>query len=309
MFRKDNKLIKSWSKNGPEFYHEIQKSILLNGADMLRPGGMLLYSTCTFSKLEDEESIKYLLNNRPEMSLADIVPHSGVTYEGFSHGFETSEDDMAMQLHKAVRIWPHKMQGEGHFVALFQKSVDETADSTTSSNPDSTHANAAKEAMTRSNRIQRAMALSGNRKTSSKLPSELLDFLNSITLPIDLDEIQLRDERVFVVPREVGNTQGLRAMRTGLLLGELKKNRFEPSQALAMVLKAEQCDSIVDLHLEDDNVIKYLKGETIEVTQTRTPIVRPSGWQLVCVDGYPLGWGKLSNGTLKNKYLAGWRMQ
>lgn len=274
MFRKDNKLIKSWEKNGPEFYHEIQKGVLLAGADMLKPGGIIQYSTCTFSKLEDEESIKYLLKNRPDMELIDVKP-----YEGFGHGFEDTQEDKDLQLSKAVRIWPHKMQGEGHFVALIQKKGDREANSGIKpGTPD------------------------------VKLPKELLEFLAQLEYPVDTSDIQIRDERVFVVPKEAGNTNGLRVMRTGLLLGELKKNRFEPSQALAMVLKREQYDSSVNFTADDDNVIRYLKGETLLVDADLHGMTRESGWQLVCVDGYPLGWGKLSNGTLKNKYLAGWRM-
>lgn len=81
MFRKDNKLIKSWEKNGPEFYSKIQRDIVLSGADMLKPGGKMLYSTCTFSKLEDEETIRHLLRERPEMHLIPIP-----SYEGFCPG-------------------------------------------------------------------------------------------------------------------------------------------------------------------------------------------------------------------------------
>ena len=117
MFRKDNKLIKAWEKNGPEFYSQIQRNIILAGADMLKPGGKLLYSTCTFSKLEDEDSVIHLLTNRPDMHLIDIKP-----YEGFSHGFDTDE---GYHLEKAVRIFPHKMPGEGHFVALFEKDGED----------------------------------------------------------------------------------------------------------------------------------------------------------------------------------------
>ena len=74
MFRKDNKLIKAWEKNGPEFYSQIQRNIILAGADMFKPGGKLLYSTCTFSNLEDEDSVIHLLTNRPAMHLIDIKP-------------------------------------------------------------------------------------------------------------------------------------------------------------------------------------------------------------------------------------------
>lgn len=274
MFRKDSKLIKSWEKNGPEVYHAIQKDILIAGAKMLAPGGIIQYSTCTFSRLEDEESIKYLLQNCPDMELIDIKP-----YDGFGHGFEENDEDRKLYLSKTVRIWPHKMQGEGHFTALIRKSGNRE----------------------RYAPIKQSAA-------NTRLPKELTDFLCQITYPVDTDNIRIRDERVFLVPGNICDTKGLRVMREGLLLGELKKNRFEPSQALAMVLKKNEYVSSIDFAADDENVIRYLKGETIQMDSGMCGVSKPDGWQLVCVDGYPLGWGKLSNGTLKNKYLAGWRM-
>ena len=122
-----------------------------------------------------------------------------------------------------------------------------------------------------------------------------------------MDELQIFDTRAYIVPKELGSLKGLKYLRTGLLLGEIKKNRFEPSQALAMSLKMNEFDSVIDLNVDDARVIKYLKGETIDVDDIQT--ARDSGWQLVCVDGCPLGFGKLVNGTLKNKYLSGWRWQ
>ena len=271
MFRKDNKLIKSWETNGPEFYHEIQKELLLIGADMLKPGGMLLYSTCTFSKVEDEQSIRYLLNNRPEISVIEIKD-----YSGFNHGYEDTVEDTNMNFGKMVRIWPHKMRGEGHFVALLQKSGDSELINHLDS-PD----------------------------TKVKLPAELIQFIEDVSYPIDKNEIEIIDEHVYVIPKSAGNHKGLRMLRSGLLLGECKKNRFEPSQALAMVMKMNDYHSSINLDINDSNVIKYLKGETIGIEDIKT--TKPSGWQLICVDGFPLGWGKLTGTTLKNKYCAGWR--
>ena len=95
-------------------------------------------------------------------------------------------------------------------------------------------------------------------------------------------------------------------MRTGLLLGELKKKRFEPSQALAMYLKKDDYKETLDFSAGDERVSRYLKGETLDLDDMVSD--RSKGWYLVCVDGYPLGWGKLSRGTLKNKYLPGWRL-
>ena len=107
------------------------------------------------------------------------------------------------------------------------------------------------------------------------------------------------------MPDGLPGLRGVRFLRSGLLLGELKNNRFEPSQALAMCLKKQEYQKILDFPLEDDRVIKYLKGDTLDVEDMAA--LKEKGWYLVCVDGYPLGFGKLANQTLKNKYLPGWR--
>ena len=107
------------------------------------------------------------------------------------------------------------------------------------------------------------------------------------------------------MPEDLPDLTGVRFLRSGLLVGELKKGRFEPSQALAMNLKKEEYANVLDFPLSDERVIKYLKGETILTDDMTGP--KEKGWYLVCVDGYPLGFGKLSGGTLKNKYLPGWR--
>ena len=117
---------------------------------------------------------------------------------------------------------------------------------------------------------------------------------------------KMEGERVYFLP-EGGAMPRLRYLRTGLYLGEAKKNRFEPSQALAMALSPETFDSCINLSSEDIRTVKYLKGETIETGDI--PTARETGWQLVCVEGFALGWGKLNNGILKNKYYAGWRLR
>ena len=272
MFRKDNKLIKSWEKNGPEFYSKIQRDIVLSGADMLKPGGKMLYSTCTFSKLEDEETIRHLLREHPEMQLIPIP-----SYEGFCPGIIENEEDTAMQIEKCVRIFPHKMQGEGHFLALLEKDTDAS---------ENYHAK--------------------RKPSTEKLPEELLEFLSHVTFPVQKQDIFIRDSKVYQVSPEMPQEGGLRIMRNGLLLGEMKKNRFEPSQALAMALQMSEYDKIINLPASDERVVKYLKGETLDFENEND---YQDGWNLFCVDGYPLGWGKYSKGALKNKYLAGWRWQ
>lgn len=83
MFRKDPDLIKSWLERGPEYYAPIQRQILKSAAAMLKPGGMLLYSTCTFAKMEDEDTISWLLSEEPDLELVPLTP-----WDGASSGFD-----------------------------------------------------------------------------------------------------------------------------------------------------------------------------------------------------------------------------
>lgn len=261
MFRKDNKLVKSWVSQGPDFFAPIQKNILNSAAIMLKPGGYLLYSTCTFSKMEDEDNIQEFLDNHSEFSLERIYD-----YEGFTRAYGMEE---------AVRIFPHKMQGEGHFVALLHKEGELVTD-----------------------------VFCGNGK-APKIPAEIKEFLDEFNVPIDVSTIEIQGEKVYIMPKEVDNLKGLRVLRSGLLLGELKKNRFEPSQAFAMTIKPENYSTVLDFDGDSSTVIKYLKGETIEAMEGR--LRGDSKNVLITVCNHPLGWGKLSNGTVKNKYLPGWR--
>lgn len=113
MFRKDSSLINSWKENGPDYYAPIQREILMSAYELLMPGGLLLYSTCTFSKLEDEDNIKFMLERYPDLSLEKMDK-----YTGFSDGFDG--------LHNCIRVFPHKVKGEGHFLALLKKAGDKS---------------------------------------------------------------------------------------------------------------------------------------------------------------------------------------
>jgi len=272
MFRKDKKMVKAWEEHGPEFFANIQKSIILQAARMLKPGGMMLYSTCTFDGMENEGMIEHLIDTYPEFEILDMAP-----YEGFCPGKPELTKSGKEDFTKTVRIFPHRMQGEGHFLALLRKGEEST--------------------------VKELKALKGG---SKKLPEDLAEFLKDISWKIDASRLDIHGERVYYMPEDIPDVKGIRFLRTGLLLGELKKNRFEPSQALAMCLKKEEYKKIIDLPVEDDRIRRYLKGETLDVDDLVKN--KDKGWYLVCVDGYPLGFGKLSNGTLKNKYLPGWRL-
>lgn len=274
MFRKDKKMVKAWEEHGPEFFSKLQRSIITQAAAMLKPGGMILYSTCTFDPLENEKTVEYLLETCPEFKICEMEG-----YEGFCEGIPKYVEDHSEEYRKTVRIFPHKMQGEGHYLALVKKGDDNTE---------------------RKNE-KPAKSKSG----AKKLPEELEQFLKELAWDVDKSRLDIREERVYYMPENLPMLKGVRFLRSGLLLGEVKKNRFEPSQALAMCLKKEEYPRILDLPVSDDRVIKYLKGETLDVEDITSR--KEKGWYLVCVDGYPLGFGKLANQTLKNKYLPGWR--
>jgi NOL1/NOP2/fmu family ribosome biogenesis protein len=136
------------------------------------------------------------------------------------------------------------------------------------------------------------------------IPKEILDFFKDISWEMDWSRLEIYSEKVYYMPEGVPNVKGIRFLRTGLYLGDLKKNRFEPSQSLAMSLNKDDFSNVINLTAADERVNKYLKGETIDVDDMDTK----NGWVLICVDSYPLGWGKLNNGAVKNKYLPGWRL-
>ena len=272
MFRKDDDMVKSYEERGPEYYSEIQKEITDQAVRMLAPGGLLLYSTCTFSRCEDEEIICHILENHQEMELIRLP-----LFEGASGG---------TGLDGCIRLFPHKIKGEGHFISLLRK-------------------NGGGAERTAAGSRERSRTEPQGKKAPA-LPTELTDFLALMNREFDGSRIMIKNDSVYYLPENFVPAKELRYLRTGLLLGELKNKRFEPGQALAMTLHAEEFRQTISWKKEDDRVIRYLKGETISLTPEEGPV---KGWCLVCVDGYPLGFAKGTGMALKNKYYPGWRWQ
>ena len=281
MFRKEPSMVKDWLEKGPDYYAGIQRTVVTAAAKLLRPGGLLLYSTCTFSRHENEETIERLMQEEGFTLLPLPLPKDRADL-GFAPGLDTCAE--------AARLFPHRLNGEGHFVALLQKNE------CLPGCPDASGAGFPK-------RKEKADA----RGILKKLPEEWLDFAKDLHVAWDSRLFRLYDSRLYLLPEALAgkNIRSLRFLRTGLYLGEVKQKRFEPSQALAMALRKEDFALTADLKADDERVVRYLKGETLELEDLVPP--KAKGWCLVCVDGYPLGWGKLSNGTLKNKYYPGWR--
>lgn len=275
MFRKDPSMVKAWEQNGPSFYAELQEDILRQALPMLKPGGMLLYSTCTFSPLEDEGTVAKILAMNPDMELVEMEG-----YEGFSPGQPELIGSSEESLRRCVRIFPHKLDGEGHFLALLRKR--ETADEP----------------------VMSCEEIRSGLKGEEKVLWE--DFASHLLRELEPERLESKNGMVYYMPGALPKLRGLRFLRSGLFVGEMKKKRFEPSQSLAMALRREQYDNCLCLTVEDERVVRYLKGETLVLTEEEA--AAPDGWQLVCVDDYPLGWGKKNRRTLKNKYHSGWRL-
>ncbi len=288
MFRKDPAMVGAWKEKNEDFYPTLQRDIVKSAVDMLAPGGMILYSTCTFSPLEDERILEYILSLDENLVVEDIAP-----YDGYVHGKlewiedmdRLIEDERLKSITKSVRIFPHKMDGEGHFVALIRHMGDKG---------NKYHMGS----------CDSRFVLKGNDK---KLFEE---FSKNVDMELDYSRFENRNSKLYYMPKYKPDMRGISYLRSGVLVGEFKKNRFEPSQAFAMSLKKEQYKCVADFSIEDDRVVRYLRGESLGVSDIESKNLKKGDFCLICVDGYPLGWAKCSNSqngmVLKNKYFRGW---
>lgn len=282
MFRKQPGMTAAWENNGVELFVGLQRSILKEAITMLKPGGMLIYSTCTFSKEENEQSVEYLLSLDPSLHLVELP-----MFKGFDTGHPEWGLTGNKELTKCRRLWPHRVKGEGHFVALVEKSHQtDTADG--------------------SGEDPLVSSIGRYSFSKERLSREAEDFIRSLGFSFDLSRFDVQKGRVYYIPDGMPSVQGLRILRCGLFMGEIRKNRFEPSQSLAMFLKMKEYPNALSLPAGDERVVRYLKGETIELKDGEYGSCK-DGLCLICADGYSLGFGKLSKGTMKNKYLPGWR--
>ena len=301
MFRRDEDMVKDWKEKGPEYYVPIQHRILSQAAAMLKPGGYMMYSTCTFSVEEDEGNVSYILKEFPQMELCgldlDKVP-------GSCGGFGLSG---------CMRLFPHRLRGEGHFLALMRKKGRDEGPAQTDGETRTKHGgrseNADKGIFRSTNQeIPPSMDPGTARKRvrAVEKEKELDEFLRQSGVEWDYGRIVIHQDNAYYLPEGLEWNLPLRFLRTGLLLGELKKGRFEPSQALAMSMKSGQFPNTVSFPAGDSRVLRYLKGETISLEGDEGPV---RGWCLAAMEGFPLGWAKGTGMSLKNKYYPGWRWQ
>ncbi len=277
MFRRDSHMIRSWQTRGPSEYVPLQREILSAAVRMLKPGGYLVYSTCTFSEEEDEDVVSWILKRCPDLTL--VQPRR---FDGFSPGRGDAPLDCC------VRLYPHRIEGEGQFAALLRK--------TSSASPDSSSLAVCSEEEIQKSREEMPAAV---RSFLSRLPE---DFLSGYRYE------QIGELCLLVPPYRLPS---LRFLRTGVAVGTIHNGRFAPSQDLALLLGPGSFDSVLDLPASDPRVIRYLKGETIGISPSERSMLTGAGggWVLFCADAHSLGWAKVAKETLKNKLEPGWRMQ
>lgn len=263
MFHKNPDAIDEWSKEQVLVCRDRQLFILEHASQMLKSGGTLVYSTCTFNRDEDEGVIRTFLEKHPEFFIDPIEMK-----DGFSKG----------QIDGTIRLWPHKVKGEGHFVARMKKVEGPVG---TSVKP----------------------FVSNVKKETLK---DFYTFQNEfLRVKYEGNFMWFKDE-LYLVPDKMRDLKGLKVIRAGLHLGTNKKNRFEPSHALALALSIDEVKQSLSLTQPE----RFIKGESVSVPDGVVDMACENikGWIQLRAGSYPIGWGKASGMTIKNHYPKGLRI-
>ncbi|MDB5084132.1 MAG: putative ribosomal small subunit methyltransferase [Bacilli bacterium] len=280
MFRKEPGAISEWSQSQVEHCRQRQQKILTEAANMLRPGGTFVYSTCTFSPEENEQVISAFLGLHPEFQL---LPGG---HPALSAGRADWAARKEPSLNQTVRIWPHLQKGEGHYLALLTKTESTTRE--------------VRIQQKREKRAQKPTALPHVKQwMDDQLQIESGGFLSDEWQKRNQRSLMQRGDHIYLAFHNLpADVRKLHLMRPGFWLGELKRNRFEPSHSLAAALDAG--DARQTFEADDQMITRYLHGETLQ-------FVGPPGWVLILYQGLSIGWAKNTAGVLKNHFPKGLR--
>ena len=281
MFRKDDTAITEWSSDNVKMCAERQRDILDAVVTTLNPGGILAYSTCTFAPEEDEIQIANLLEQYPEFELID-VPVFAHFVKGHAEWLDKEySPEIRESIKKCARLWPHKIEGEGHFVCVLKKIGE----------PDTAFEKSGKKKEKSNNQTDRK---------SFEIINEFFSN-NAKDFTLKREDTVILSEYAYLLPAGFDkDLKKLKVIRSGPQLVMIKKDRFEPSHSLAMALRKDEAVRCIEL--DEDEALKYRHGEEIRKDCD-------NGWTLVCVNGVSLGWGKAVNGVIKNHYPKGLRIK
>jgi len=304
MFRKNEAACQEWSLENVTLCAERQDEILDCAAGMLRPGGRLVYSTCTFAPEEDEGSVDRFLRRHGDFEILPLQELKQCLGLAGCDGRPDFLPNPLPGLKNTLRLWPQRIKGEGHFAAAFQKagSLPEALarqggaihleDSGVRFSKNGMNSTAGKGKNSEYEVLEEFCAL--------QLPGVEWKHLGAAVGLQGSPSLVKSGEHFYLMPEGMPSLKGLKVLRPGLHLGESKKNRFEPSHALALALAPEAVAHRWELGGEGVEIKAYLSGQTF-------PAQGEPGWYLICVDGFGIGWGKLAGGIMKNHYPKGLR--
>lgn len=274
MFRKDHNAIKYWHRDYPAECAARQRKILADAIQTLKPGGELIYSTCTFSPEEDEQIVSWLLTTYPDLELVEIPK-----FEGMDAGRPDFADGNP-ELAKTVRLMPHHFKGEGQFVAKL-------------------HLNGkpGKVKTKKKNKKQNQSQLTADRFA---LWQQTINHITNEWADVKRSNFKVFNNHLYYFDRDWPDIFAMKYMRPGLYLGEFKKKRFEPSYNLALTLNPDEGTAKVELSL--DQWEKYMHGETVTLSN---PV--SNGWTLLTCEGVGFAFGKVVGTTVKNFIPKGLR--
>lgn len=241
MFRKEEAASTAWSRETVEMCAARQKEILSSAANMLRPGGIICYSTCTFAPEEDEGVIAWFLSRHPEFTPLELS----------APWFSPARPDWAApelpEIAKGFRLWPHRISGEGHFVMLLGKSG--SAPASTLPTP-----------------------------AAIEPPPELRSFLDELEIQLPEGTLTAFGPSLYLLPPDCPDLKGLKVLRPGLELGTVRKNRFEPAHALALWLTT--ASRTADFSADSPEILQYLNGQVLSGPQTGWTLISANGVSL-----------------------------
>lgn len=340
MFRKNDSMIQEWENYSVERCSAMQRDILDEVAKMVAPGGKIVYSTCTFSPEENEEQVARFLARAPQFSIVQVESNWGWANGQPQWVSAEIADQLSEQQLKSIegtiRLWPHRIKGEGHFVAVLQREGEPRSDlnallqegegtlhwpiENASSKDIRGARNTRKKQVSISdnklrNKEKQHTKVNKHASASDEYNIQLLweQFANQ-SVSIQLNScysVLTYGSRVYMQPEGLPPLAGIKVVRPGWYIGEMKNNKFVPSHPLAMGLNSEEALRVLHLDCESEKLQRYLKGETIFVEQSELTIkqsVKDNGYLLICVDDCPVGFGKYVDGMVKNELPAGWRL-
>jgi 16S rRNA C967 or C1407 C5-methylase (RsmB/RsmF family)/NOL1/NOP2/fmu family ribosome biogenesis protein len=306
LFRRNPAAAAQWRTGHVHGSAERQRGLLADAARLVRPGGVLVYATCTFAPEENERQIAGFLAANPGWEVLPIPMHPG-----FSPGRPDWVPGGPPELTRTVRLWPHHLRGEGHFIAKLGRP--EAAEEEARPGPGERGTLLARSRAPRRGKLPDRDVGGARRSTA---PRDVGGARGSTTprgeqvvaaawkgfvadaLERDLGEVTVVGERAYLVPDPDVAEAGLRLVRPGLLLGRARPGRFEPAHALGMAVGVVAARRV--RVADDREAAAWVRGETLSWDGA-------AGWALVTWDGWPLGWGRAAGGTLKNHYPKGLR--